>query len=117
LRWEAAGDAGVDMSQNQRRRDKPMPVAIPSLTGLSAEVSGQILPYDGDLRAAFQRIRDLAAALESKTRFASVRATEFPINDSPLVPLSGEVLRDNDEKPAKFRLQLTMELPSENNTD
>lgn len=117
VRWETASDLGEDVSQNQRRRDKPMPVAIPRLTGLSAELSGQILPYDGDIRAAFQRIRDLAAALESKTRFASVRATEFPINDSPLVPLSGEVLRDNDEKPAKFRLQLTLELPNEQNTD
>ena len=118
LEWDSGAVEEDDLMQARRRRSEtPMPIAIPELGQVSAQISGEIIPFDGNLKYAFQRIRDLATALEENTRFANVTATEFPINDSPAAPLSAEHVRDSEGQPAKFRLNLTMEGPGEQTVD
>ena len=111
LAWNTSA-AADEANQPRRLRpgEAPPPLPIPRVTEISADVTGQILPFDGDLKNAFERIRMLAAALETRTQFARVQATEFPINDSPAVPLSADVDRSGDDRPARFRLRLIMEV-------
>ena len=114
LQWDIGGTDEEEATQNRRRRSEtPMPIPIPPLTAVSAEMSGQIVPFDGDMRGAFRRIRELAAALESRPDFSRVQATEFPINDSPSVALSADLARDVEDRPVKFRLRLTLEVANE----
>ncbi|MBT8077048.1 MAG: hypothetical protein KJO31_00645, partial [Gammaproteobacteria bacterium] len=100
----------ADAERRQRRGEAQLPLPIPQVAEISADVTGQISPFDGDLKQAFERIRRLASELQARTRFGRVQATEFPINDSPAVPLSADIERNGDQSPARFRLRLTMEL-------
>ncbi|MGI9262259.1 MAG: hypothetical protein ACR2QR_09510 [Woeseiaceae bacterium] len=112
--WEIETNA-VEQNNNARRggNDRPMPVPIPGITGVSANVNGEIRPYDGDLRRAFARIDELAARLRSDTRFDQVAVIEYPIDARPAASVSGEIRRQGDLPIASFKLSMTMRIDNE----
>lgn len=114
LRWEIETAGEDDSSASGRSRaDRPMPVAIPTIVGVSANVNGEIRPYDGDLRNAFARIDEFAANLKSGTRFDHVSVIEYPIDARPASAVSGEIRRQEDHLSAGFRLSMTLRIDHE----
>lgn len=112
LSWQL--DAAQPEADARRRPgDAPAPIVVPVMTAVSAEITGQVRPFDGDLRDAFRRIDRLAAALQAQTAFDSVVAVEYPIDARPQVSLSGEVAGDKHERRAQFRLRLSLSINHE----
>ena len=114
LRWEieTAGEGDSTPSRGNRG-DRPMPVSIPEIVGVSANVNGEIRPYDGDLRKAFARIDELAASLKSGTRFDHVAVIEYPIDARPVSAVSGEIRRQEGFPSASFSLSMTLRIDHE----
>ena len=114
LRWaiETAGEDENNPSP-RNRGDRPMPVSIPEIVGVSANVNGEIRPYNGDLRNAFERIDELAASLKSGTQFDHVAVIEYPIDARPASAVSGEVRRQEDKPSANFSLSMTLRIDHE----
>lgn len=112
LSWELeAPDDGQAAGQAARRANQPEVVRIKPLHAIKAELSGQLVPFDGNLRRAFATIERLAAALEADTAFDEVQTTEFPLDASPKSSLSGEVVNPGMEPAARFRIRLRLALP------
>ncbi len=100
----------VVVSGASPRRDRSMPVAVPATSAVSAEVTAELTPFDGDMRAAFARIDALAADLQARTAFSSVAAVEYPLDASPNASISGEIGTNTDNGIASFRLHLRYSL-------
>lgn len=109
LSWEL--EAAVDPDAARRRpgsNDRNMPVNIPPAAAVTANLSGEIRPYDGNLRHAFEKIDALARSLQQKTAFEHVAVAEYPIDARPDAALSGEVRRTGDSQLANFSLSLAL---------
>lgn len=112
--WEIeTNDVGQNNSARRGTADRPLPVPIPGIVGVSANVNGEIRPYDGDLRGAFARIDELAAQLRSDTRFDRVSVIEYPIDARPAASVSGEIRRQGAPLTASFKLSMTMRIDNE----
>ncbi len=104
LAWEA--EAAADPNARPVRRDNNMPVTIPGVHQVQAELHGELTDFNGDLRKAFADIDRLVADLEARTAFSDVIAVEYPIDARPQAALSGEIDTGGKWAPAQFRLRL-----------
>lgn len=102
--WVA--QSAVDPNARPVRRDISMPVAIPAISEVSAEISGELVDFDGDMRKAFAEIDRLVGDLESRTEFSDVVAVEYPLDPSPQAAISGEIVSRGQSGSARFRLRL-----------
>lgn len=105
LSWraEAAVDPNAD---SRRRRDNFMPVAIPPVSELQAELHGELLDFDGNMRDAFSEIDRLVQNLRERTAFSDVVAIEYPLDARPQGSISGEIVARGQIPAAQFRLRL-----------
>lgn len=109
LGWTAES-AAAGNPQRQRRGDQPMPVPVPAITLISAEITADIAPFDGDMRRAFARINALVADLQARTAFSNVAAVEYPVDARPQSSISGEIVGKGNAEAARFRLRLSYPL-------
>ncbi len=114
LSWKIESNTR-EKAPNSRRRpgEKSAPVPIPEISSVNATLSGEIRPYDGNLRHAFAKIDELARSLEQKTDFESVAVTEYPIDARPGASVSGEVHRKGDTSLAEFSISMTLRIDNE----
>ena len=108
LRWQA--DLPQSDQPPARRGNQPMPVPIHPVTSVSAVMTADIVPFDGNMRRAFDRIDQLTRDLERKTDFTNTSTAEYPFNDSPSASVSGEITDAVVPEFARFRLNLTYEV-------
>jgi hypothetical protein len=107
LRWEA----DTPLANGQARRgNRPMPVPIHPVTSVSAVMTADISPFDGDMRGAFQRINQLTRDLERETDFTKTFTVEYPFNANPAASVSGEITNTASAEFARFRLNLTYDV-------
>ena len=78
-------------------------------------MTADITPFDGNMRRAFDRIDQLTRDLEYKTDFTNTFTVEYPFNDSPNASVSGEITDAVAPEFARFRLNLTYEVPGTTN--
>ncbi|MDJ0701378.1 MAG: hypothetical protein QNJ07_16130 [Woeseiaceae bacterium] len=105
LSWEAM--AAVDPNARPAQRDTNMPVPIPEVREVQAEIEGELMNFEGDMRKAFADIDRLVADLEEKTAFTHVVAIEYPLDASPQAAISGEIVTKGRQQPARFRIRMT----------
>ncbi|MGH6635751.1 MAG: hypothetical protein ACRED0_06300 [Gammaproteobacteria bacterium] len=74
----------------------------------TATIKGEILPFDGDYRAALSLVDDFSAALRSSAQVVEVKIEERPLDVSSEAMLSGEVGSERREKKAGFALRVIM---------
>ena len=98
----------VDAEQGAASRDERDNVVLSAATGLTAELYGEIRPFDGDLRQAFATIDRLVAKLRAHDGFADVVATEYPVDARPSAAVSGELVGSGNRPVAPFRLRMRM---------
>ncbi|MGI9205889.1 MAG: hypothetical protein ACR2Q3_17875 [Woeseiaceae bacterium] len=114
LSWELESATDPDDAGRARNRSgKAMPVNIPRAAAVTANLSGEIRPYDGNLRHAFEKIDALARSLQQSTAFEHVAVAEYPIDARPGAALSGEVRRKDDKQLANFNLSLSLRVEDE----
>lgn len=114
LSWTLEAAADPDASNGRAvRRDQNMPVPIPEVVAVTAKVGGEIRPYDGNLRRAFEKIDWLASDLQARTTFERVAVAEYPIDARPGAALSGEIRRRGDDQLASFALVMTLRIDDE----
>lgn len=109
LRWQTETPA-ADGGANARRRpgEAPQAVSIKPVRTISAEVSGQIVPFDGNMRNAFSIIGHLEDSLRQRTAFEQVSTTEFPLDASSTSSVSGELVNKGGQQFAHFRMRLSL---------
>lgn len=93
-----------------RPGEPALPVPIPAINAVSAELTGTLEPFDGDMRAAFSRIDALAADISARTRFADVWTVEYPLDASLRSSIQGEISPEIMEEEARFKLRLVYSL-------
>ncbi len=114
LSWELESATDPNEANARRgRNDKKMPVNIPQAAAVTANLSGEIRPYDGNLRHAFEKIDTLASSLQQNTAFEHVAVADYPIDARPDAALSGEIRRKDDHQLASFSLTLTLRIENE----
>ena len=84
------------------------PQELKPVDSLTAELYGEIRPYDGDLRQAFEVVARLVNALTSRSRFDDVQAIEYPLDARPQASVAGELVGAGSGRVAPFRLRLRM---------
>lgn len=109
LRWIA--ESGATDPVGQGRANEPMPVNIPAVRTVSAVLTAEIVPFDGNLRTAFSRIDELAADIQSRTRFDRAFAVEYPIDTSTSASVIGEIDNRRVAESAEFRLRVVYQVP------
>lgn len=112
LRWRAELPA-VEGTQNRRRSDAPVSVAVPALRSVSAEITAHIVSFDGDMRRAFARIDALVADFESRTNFNRAIVVEYPFDASTSSAISGEIIQQRGTNAAIFRVRVTYDIPED----
>lgn len=105
LGWSVES-AALDAPSRTRRGDTPMPVPVPAVTAINASMIADIAPFDGNMRKAFARIDALVEELEERTAFSDVVAVEYPLDARPQSSISGEIVGEDDNGTARFRLRL-----------
>ncbi len=108
LHWIAESPPPPDR-HDSRRRDRPMPVPVPEIISVGAEITADIRPFDGDMRKAFARIDRLAADLQERTDFSRAVTVEYPINASTSAAVSGEIGVTSSDY-ARFRIRVTYDV-------
>ena len=108
LTWTAEAEPE---STPQPRRGENVAVNVKPLQTVSAEVVGQVVPFDGNLRNAFALIKEFENRLREKTAFDEVRVTEYPIDASPQSSVSGEFVASDDRGEAHFKVLLRLNVP------
>jgi len=103
LGWSAESIASAEPP---RRGNQQLPVPVPAIAAVTADISGEIIPFDGDMRDAFARIDALVADLAQNTAFEDVVAVEYPLDARPQASISGEIVSQGRSEKASFRLQL-----------
>ena len=111
LTWRTESAAAAQPAAARNRAER-MPVAIPPIAAVGANVAAEIRPFDGDMRRAFARIDALAADLAARTTFGDVVVVEYPLDASPQSSLSGEIVDDVRPETVQFRLRLRYALPA-----
>ncbi|HNP63463.1 MAG TPA: hypothetical protein PKH39_05965 [Woeseiaceae bacterium] len=109
LNWLA--ETPPDPNPRPQRRDVMMPVSVPVTSGVSAVITADIEPFDGNMRHAFARIDALAADIERRTRFDRADAIEYPFDANTSSAVSGEILSRQGNQTATFRLRVYYALP------
>lgn len=109
LQWLA--ETPPDPNPQRRRRDVAAPVTVRVTNGVSAVITADIEPFDGDMRRAFSRIDALAADLESRTYFDRAEAIEYPFDANTSAAVSGEIVSDPGNQTARFQLRVYYALP------
>ncbi len=111
LSWEIETAAPANPENARRGRSAAeLPVPVPEVTAVTARLSGEMRPFDGDLRQAFGRIDALAASLQKQTAFDAAAVVEYPIDARTAVSVSGEVRREGNVAPARFGVSLTLRI-------
>jgi hypothetical protein len=110
LRWFAESTA-VAQTLPQHRGDAPVPVSIPAVDTVSAVLTAELIAYDGNLRAAFARIDELAADIQARTYFGEAYAVQYPLNTSISVAVSGEINNERENDNAQFQLRVVYQVP------
>ncbi|MEM7503776.1 MAG: hypothetical protein AAF417_17120, partial [Pseudomonadota bacterium] len=95
---------GAPVTTSLRSEDEPQPF-LPT-TSLTAQIVGQIVPFDGDFRQAFATIERLRKVLDERPALTDVAAIEYPINARPDATISGELVGAGTQRSAPFRLTL-----------
>jgi len=114
LAWEIESPVrDNELDTRRRSRDKNAPVPITEIAAVTANLTGQIRPYDGNLRHAFTKIDELARSLEAQTEFERVAVTQYPVDARPGSTVSGEVRRKDNSQNAEFRIELTLRVDHE----
>ena len=72
----------------QQRGEQPLPVPVPAITAINANITADITPFDGNMRRAFARIDALVADLQARTAFSDVAVIEYPLDARPQSSLS-----------------------------
>jgi len=109
LNWKA--ETPVDeqaVAGGRRQGNSQQAVPVRSLHAVSAEVYGQIIPFDGNLRDAFSVINRLENSLREQTAFQQVVTTEYPLDASPGSSISGELVNTGGQQFAHFRMTLRL---------
>ena len=109
LNWLA--ESPPDPNPDRRRRDVAAPVKVPVTNGVSAVITADIDPFDGNMRHAFSRIDALARDIELHTRFDRADAIEYPFNANTSAAVSGEIVSAPGSQTARFRLRVYYALP------
>lgn len=109
LRWQA--DIPRSEHPPERRGNRPTPVPVHAVTTISAVMTADILPFDGNMRRAFDRIDQLTRDLEKRTDFSYTSTIEYPFNDRVSASVSGEITEAAVAESARFRLSLSYEVP------
>lgn len=109
LRWVA--DAVQSENTQTQQRGEQLAENVETIAAVSAVLTADIIPFDGDLRRAFARIDALAADFESRTDFQSAVAIEYPLDASTSAAISGEISSEVTHLSARFQLRLYYELP------
>lgn len=109
LRWEAEYPQPPQTAQ--RRRDVSVPRPMPRLSNVTAVLRAEIVPFRGDMRAAFARIDSLAAEIEQKTNFDRAVAIEYPLNANTNAAISGEIDPKKSTDSASFQLRVRYAVP------
>ena len=113
LRW-LAESALVERAPVPQRSSAPAPIQVPAVRTVSAVMTADIAPFDGDMRWAFARIDALVSDLESNTDFTRAIAIEYPFDVSTSSAIAGDILRHRVNKPARFSVRVLYEVPLEN---
>ena len=108
LNWLAESPPPPDQAAS-RRRGQQMPVLIPEIITVGAEITADIRPFDGDMRKAFSRIDQLAADLQARTDFSRAVTVEYPLNASTSAAVTGEIGVASSDY-ARFRIRVTYDL-------
>ena len=109
LHWKSE----VPVDENARRPrpgDAPLPVAVPQMQAVSATIDAELQPYDGNLRAAFARIDEVATALQTRTHFDTASVVDYPFNAAPQATVSGEIVGKQNAGTAAFSIRITYSL-------
>ena len=107
LRWQAGTAGGGENGAGGRQSgNAARPVSIAPVNTVTAELSGQIVPFDGNMRDAFALIGRLEGSLHQKTAFERIRVTEFPLDANPKSSVSGDVVNQSVDQSAHFRISL-----------
>jgi hypothetical protein len=87
--------------------------STPSIPGeRQIETNAELSPFDGNYRAAMQRIESFKAQLRAQPGVLDVTLTSSPVNTDSAVALSGNTLSGNAPPQARFTLMLRYrELP------
>ena len=109
LNWLA--ETPPDPNPRPQRRDVSAPVSVPVTSGVSAIITADIEPFDGNMRHAFSRIDALAADIERRTHFDRANAIEYPFDANTSSAVSGEILSRPGDQTARFRLRVYYALP------
>ena len=89
---------------------------MPAITAVSAVITADIQPFDGNMRKAFMRIDQLARDLRLRTEFVDVQALEYPLDASPEATVSGEIVGGDNFASARFQLLLRFPLEAPTST-
>lgn len=109
LTWEAESAGDNDSPAAARRRGQgEQAVPVLPLQAVRAEIRGQVLPFEGDLRGAFATIDQLENSLRGRTDFEQVETTEYPLDASPRSSISGELVNRGSQQFAHFRMSLRL---------
>ncbi len=109
LQWLT--ESPPEPNPDRRRRDVAAPVSVPVTNGVSAVITADIEPFDGNMRQAFSRIDALAADIEARTHFNRANAIEYPFDANTSAAVSGEMVGDPGSQTARFRLRVYYALP------
>ena len=105
LGWSAES-APQQEPQRRARPGEAMPVPVPAITAVTADITADIAPFDGNMRKAFARIDTLVAELQARTAFSDVTVVEYPLDPRPQSTLAGEIVSNGKVEAARFRLRL-----------
>lgn len=111
LQW-LAETPRIENPRPQRRGDATPPLTVLETRGVSAVLTADIEPFDGDMRRAFARIDELAADIAARTHFHRASTLEYPFNASTSAAVSGEIIGEQNNSTARFRLRVTYDLQS-----
>lgn len=109
LQWEAQYPQPAQATQ--RRSNETLPQPMPRLREVTAVLRAEIVPFRGDMRAAFARIDVLAAEIETSTDFDQVIAVEYPLNANTSAAISGEIDPRKAAESASFQLRIGYVVP------
>lgn len=108
LHWSAES-AVTDDSRQGRPGEASAPVVVPLTHAVSAVLTADIVPFDGDMRQAFSRIDQLAADIAAGTNFHRAEVLRYPFNASTNATVSGEIVGEKSNA-ARFQLRVSYDL-------
>src|SRR5690606_28476227 len=82
----------------------------PPLHEQTAELAGQLAPFDGDYRAAIERVDDFAAALAARAGVRAVEVLHYPLDVRSDASVSGSATAPRDRLVAYFKVRVTLEV-------